>query len=78
MSEQGDKDASWSDFVEVLSGDDASCLDAMRHGARGVVSVAANVVPALFRDMGVQASGKNWKKANYCCKYRCDHGRCNF
>ena len=36
------------DFA-LLSGDDPSCLAAMRHGADGVVSVAANVVPALMR-----------------------------
>jgi len=29
----------------ILSGDDHSCLEAMKHGARGVVSVAANVIP---------------------------------
>ena len=31
--------------LSVLSGDDPSALQAMRHGAVGVVSVAANVVP---------------------------------
>lgn len=31
--------------LKVLSGDDPSALQAMRHGAAGVVSVAANVVP---------------------------------
>ena len=33
----------------VLSGDDASCLNAMLAGAQGVVSVAANVAPAAMR-----------------------------
>jgi 4-hydroxy-tetrahydrodipicolinate synthase len=47
----------------VLSGDDSSCLDAMRHGAQGVVSVAANVVPGLFRDMSESARGSNWQVA---------------
>lgn len=47
----------------VLSGDDSSCLDAMRHGAQGVVSVAANVVPGLFRDMSESARGSNWQAA---------------
>lgn len=37
-----------ADFA-LFSGDDPSCLAAMRHGANGVVSVAANVVPALMR-----------------------------
>ena len=32
--------------ITVLSGDDPSCTDAMFNGARGVVSVAANIAPA--------------------------------
>lgn len=35
----------------VLSGDDPSCLRSMLAGARGVISVAANVVPGDFRSM---------------------------
>ena len=34
--------------LRVLSGDDPSCCESMLAGARGVVSVAANVVPATF------------------------------
>src|SRR6185437_14531732 len=37
--------------LTVLSGDDASCADAMLHGARGVVSVTANVVPAAMAQL---------------------------
>jgi 4-hydroxy-tetrahydrodipicolinate synthase len=33
----------------ILSGDDATCMDAMLAGADGVISVAANVVPEAFR-----------------------------
>lgn len=33
---------------DVLSGDDATALRAMQAGARGVISVAANIVPAAF------------------------------
>ena len=47
----------------VLSGDDASGLDAMRQGAQGVVSVAANVVPGMFRDICWNAADKNWQAA---------------
>ena len=47
----------------VLSGDDPSCLEAMRAGAKGVVSVAANVVPGLFRDMCESAAIGNWQAA---------------
>lgn len=49
--------------LTVLSGDDPSCLDAMRHGAQGVVSVAANVVPDLFQEMCENASQQNWPAA---------------
>lgn len=35
----------------VLSGDDPSCRAAMEQGARGVVSVAANVAPAMMRTL---------------------------
>lgn len=37
--------------LTVLSGDDPSALDAMRHGASGVISVAANVVPGRLAEM---------------------------
>ncbi|PKL96390.1 MAG: 4-hydroxy-tetrahydrodipicolinate synthase [Gammaproteobacteria bacterium HGW-Gammaproteobacteria-8] len=37
--------------LTVLSGDDPSALEAMRNGAAGVVSVAANVVPARMADL---------------------------
>ncbi|MEO8316393.1 MAG: 4-hydroxy-tetrahydrodipicolinate synthase [Pseudomonadota bacterium] len=35
----------------VLSGDDATARDAIRHGAAGVISVTANVAPALMNQM---------------------------
>ena len=38
------------DFV-VLSGDDASAASAIAHGARGVISVTANVVPKAMAGM---------------------------
>jgi 4-hydroxy-tetrahydrodipicolinate synthase len=38
------------DFV-VLSGDDASAASAIAHGARGVISVTANVVPQAMAGM---------------------------
>ena len=37
--------------LDVLSGDDFSCCESMLAGARGVVSVAANVVPEVFAHM---------------------------
>jgi len=47
----------------VLSGDDGSCLDAMRSGADGVVSVAANVVPDLLHALCVAAAEHDWGSA---------------
>ena len=35
--------------VQVLSGDDPTARSAMQAGARGVISVAANIVPARFK-----------------------------
>ena len=43
-------EASKEDFV-VLSGDDATVREAIREGARGVISVTANVAPRAMADM---------------------------
>jgi len=37
--------------LDVLSGDDPTALEAMRHGAKGVISVAANIAPAAMSKM---------------------------
>jgi len=50
------------DFT-VLSGDDHSCLQAMRQGAHGVVSVAANVVPGRMHDLCQAAAQHDWPLA---------------
>jgi len=47
----------------VLSGDDPSCLEAMKRGAAGVVSVAANVVPAPLHRLCKLASEADWTAA---------------
>ncbi len=39
------------DAMEVYSGDDATALDLMLAGARGVISVTANVAPRLMSEM---------------------------
>jgi len=49
-----------SDTFSVLSGDDGSSLQAMKLGAAGVISVAANVVPAAFVRMCQAAAAENW------------------
>lgn len=44
--------------MDVLSGDDPTALEAMRHGAKGVISVAANVAPvAMSRICRLAAEG---------------------
>jgi 4-hydroxy-tetrahydrodipicolinate synthase len=47
----------------VLSGDDPSCLAAMHAGAGGVVSVAANVAPAMMHELCVLAGGQDREAA---------------
>jgi 4-hydroxy-tetrahydrodipicolinate synthase len=51
------------DSLTVLSGDDPTCLEAMRSGAKGVVSVAANVVPRRLGEMCRLAARGNWPAA---------------
>lgn len=47
----------------VYSGDDASCLGLMLLGGHGVISVTANVVPRLMRDMCAAALAGNLAEA---------------
>ena len=47
----------------VLSGDDPSCLAAMKSGASGVISVAANVAPAQMHRLCVLAGKGDWPAA---------------
>jgi 4-hydroxy-tetrahydrodipicolinate synthase len=48
----------------ILSGDDHSCLSAMKNGANGVVSVAANVAPAAMAELCSLAGSGEWAKAD--------------
>ncbi len=48
----------------VLSGDDNSCLEAMKKGAHGVVSVAANVVPGPISQLCAAAGRQDWSRAD--------------
>jgi 4-hydroxy-tetrahydrodipicolinate synthase len=50
------------DFA-LLSGDDAACLGAMRSGADGVVSVAANVSPDRVHALCRAAEEQDWDEA---------------
>lgn len=47
----------------VLSGDDPSCLKAMKAGAQGVISVAANVAPREMSDLCAAAAAGDWEYA---------------
>lgn len=47
----------------VFSGDDHSCLQAMKQGAAGVISVAANVVPGLIHQLCQAALRQDWAEA---------------
>lgn len=47
----------------LLSGDDPTFLQAMRHGAEGVISVAANVVPGIFSRICAAVLRGDWQQA---------------
>lgn len=51
------------DKMTILSGDDGLTLDFMRAGAKGVVSVASNLVPETMVEMVNLASSGNWQAA---------------
>jgi len=53
-----------SNSFAVLSGDDSSCLQAMKHGAHGVVSVAANVAPGPMAGLFAAADRREWSLAD--------------
>lgn len=55
-------EASRKDFA-VLSGDDATARHAIREGARGVISVTANVAPRTMSDMINAALRGDWATA---------------
>jgi 4-hydroxy-tetrahydrodipicolinate synthase len=52
-----------NDEFFLLSGDDPSCLDVMEMGARGVISIAANVVPGRLRELCAAASKGDFNRA---------------
>ncbi|NVK21428.1 MAG: 4-hydroxy-tetrahydrodipicolinate synthase [Kangiellaceae bacterium] len=49
--------------IALLSGDDATALEFMRLGGHGVISVTANVAPALMSKMCEAAQEQNWQQA---------------
>lgn len=53
-----------NDRFAVLSGDDSTAVAAVRDGARGLISVAANVLPAAFAELIAAARDGRTEKAN--------------
>lgn len=51
------------DAIDILSGDDGLTVDFMRAGARGVVSVASNLVPRAMSELAASALAGDWQKA---------------
>jgi 4-hydroxy-tetrahydrodipicolinate synthase len=49
--------------ITVLSGDDSLTIPMMSIGARGVISVTANIVPHLVRDLVHRALDGDWNEA---------------
>ena len=49
--------------ITLLSGDDATALEFMKLGGHGVISVTANVAPALMSKMCELAKAEQWKQA---------------
>jgi 4-hydroxy-tetrahydrodipicolinate synthase len=47
----------------LLSGDDPTCVEVMELGATGVISVAANVVPAQFQELCAAAAKGDFSRA---------------
>ncbi len=49
--------------IDLLSGDDASCLDSILEGGKGVISVTANVVPGQMHELCHAALQGNTEQA---------------
>ena len=53
-----------SDSFAVLSGDDHHCVQAMKNGAHGVISVAANVAPGRMAELCAAAGQRDWERTD--------------
>ncbi|MBO6102600.1 MAG: 4-hydroxy-tetrahydrodipicolinate synthase [Opitutales bacterium] len=49
--------------MDILSGDDGLTVEFMKNGAKGVVSVASNIVPAQMAELVKAANSGDWAKA---------------
>lgn len=53
-----------SNSFTVLSGDDHHCVPAMKNGAHGVISVAANVAPGRMAELCAAAGQQDWERTD--------------
>ncbi len=53
-----------SQSFAVLSGDDHHCVPAMKNGAHGVISVAANVAPGRMAELCAAAGQQDWERTD--------------
>ncbi|MEE9452226.1 MAG: 4-hydroxy-tetrahydrodipicolinate synthase [Gammaproteobacteria bacterium] len=51
------------DRIDIYSGDDKTALDLIKHGGKGVISVTANIAPALMQQMTQAALAKQENEA---------------
>ncbi len=49
--------------IDILSGDDGLAIEFMKRGAKGVISVASNIIPAEMVEMVSAANGGNFDAA---------------
>lgn len=59
----GDQSKSSATVIDILSGDDINALAYMKAGAKGVISVTANVAPRLVHELCVAALSGDFAKA---------------
>jgi 4-hydroxy-tetrahydrodipicolinate synthase len=51
------------DSFELYSGNDDTCLDLFQHGASGVISVVANIIPEKMQVLSAAALKGDWEQA---------------
>ena len=50
-------------FLPVLSGDDSLTVDVMKMGGKGVISVVANIIPSIWKNITTLCAVGNFKEA---------------
>ena len=62
--------AAAGDKIDVLSGDDFLTLPLMACGAKGVISVTANIAPKQVKAMVAAVAGGHWEEARQSCTWQ--------